>query len=71
MGVLVFGTIDFKFEGAGILRDIGRIHPSGVRDFLGCFLGVKGEFDPHFVSPIKPAGRSLVAEVEAVNHSRA
>ena len=68
---MVFRTIDFKFEGAGILRDIGRVHPSGVRDFLGCFLGVKGEFDPHFISPIKPAGRSLVAEVEAVTHSRA
>jgi hypothetical protein len=71
MGVLIIGTIDFKFEGAGILRDIGRVHPSGVRDFLCCILGVKGEFDPHFVSPIKPAGRSLVAEVEAVTHSRA
>jgi hypothetical protein len=72
MGVLVFGTIDFKFEGAGILRDIGRVHPSGVSDFLGRVFRVKGEFDPHFVSLIKSlAARSLVAEVEAVIHSRA
>jgi hypothetical protein len=71
MGVLVVGKIDFKFEGAGRLRDIGRVHPSCVRDFLGCILGVKGEFDPQFVSPIEPAGSSVVAEVEAVIHSRA
>jgi hypothetical protein len=72
MGVLIFGTIDFKFEGAGVFLNISRVHPSGVRDFLGCILGVKGEFDPHFVSLIKSrVARSLVAEVEAVIHSRA
>lgn len=71
MGVLIIGTIDFKFEGAGVFLNIIRVHPSCVRDFLGCIIGVKGEFDPHFVSPIKSAGRSLVAEVEAVTHSRA
>jgi hypothetical protein len=71
MGILVFGTIDFKLEGAGIFLNISRAHPSGVRDFLGCILRVKGEFDPHFVSLIKPATRSVVAEIEAVIHSRA
>jgi hypothetical protein len=71
MGFLVSGTIDFKFKGAGVFLNIIRVHPSCVRDFLGCIIGVKGEFDPHFVAPIKSAGRSLVAEVEAVTHSRA
>jgi hypothetical protein len=71
MGILVFGTIDFKFEGAGIFLNISRVHPSGVRDFLGCILRVKGEFDPHFVSLIKPFGSFLVAEVEAVHDQTA
>ena len=71
MGVLVFGTIDCKFKGAGVFLNIIRVHPSGVRDFLGCILGVKGEFDPHLVAPIKAAGRSLVAEVEAVHDQTA
>ena len=72
MGILVFGTIDFKFEGAGIFLNISRVHPSGVRNFLGCILRVKGEFDPHFVSLIKSrVARSLVAEVEAVHDQTA
>ena len=71
MGVLVFGTIDFKFKGAGVFLNIIRVHPSGGRDFLGCILGVKGEFDSHLVAPIKTAGRSLVAEVEAVHDQTA
>ena len=71
MGVLIFGTIDFKFKGAGVFLNIIRVHPSGVSDFLGRVFRVKGEFDSHLVAPIKTAGRSLVAEVEAVHDQTA
>jgi hypothetical protein len=62
----VFRTIDSKFEGAGEFLNIRRIHPSGVGNFLSHVFGIKGEFDGHFIAPVKRIGGGIVAIVESI-----
>jgi hypothetical protein len=57
----VLGVIDLKLEGAGVFLNIGRTHPSGVRDFLGQVFRIKGKFDPDFIAGVERTSSSVIS----------